>query len=261
LGQVTGERSQTPGDADGSVALLLSDKSVRPTQSALALAGVIGGDFEPVAAELHAAPAAGSFFAGVEEVEDAGVALTDASGIGVGEEGGGSVDDGGEEVVGLTWLEGVDEFEGFSGLGQTGGQRVRRQQVVEAGESCRLQSFAVFQTLDLLAEVLAELAQAPQSELSRGCVREFSLEARGGVAVEQLRGAEPAEEAGEVGQEFFGFTFEDGAGIEEVEGQVVSQEEEAVLPVGVLRGGVGHRYRRQNYNTDNATYYRLHHRM
>jgi hypothetical protein len=35
-----------------------------------ALPPLVGGNLEPVAADVHAAPAAGAFFAGVEEVND-----------------------------------------------------------------------------------------------------------------------------------------------------------------------------------------------
>lgn len=61
-----------------------------------ALAGSVGGDFGAVAAEFHAAPAAGSVFGGVMEMQDTGFALTQAMPIESGEQIGGGISDRGK---------------------------------------------------------------------------------------------------------------------------------------------------------------------
>lgn len=65
----------------------------------LGLAGGVGGDFQAIAAELHAAPAARAFLAGVAEVQHAVLAFADALGISVSEQMGGAVRDGREQIL------------------------------------------------------------------------------------------------------------------------------------------------------------------
>ena len=69
------------------------------------LAGSVGGYFGAIAAEFHAAPAAGGVFGGVMEMQDTGFALTQAMRIEVGEKVGGGIGDRGEQIRRLAGLE------------------------------------------------------------------------------------------------------------------------------------------------------------
>ena len=120
----------------------------------VALAGGESRGLSPISADVHAAPAARAFLAGVEEVENTGVALADTGGVFVGKELGGAVGERGEEVAGV--VGGKPEF-GLGGLTEAELDGVIGQEVVElVGEIAR-DGLAFFPELDGRSERFAEV--------------------------------------------------------------------------------------------------------
>jgi hypothetical protein len=66
---------------------------------------LVGSDFQLITANIHTAPPARTFFARVEKVDDARIALAKARGISFGEKIGSSVDDRSPEIRGSKRLE------------------------------------------------------------------------------------------------------------------------------------------------------------
>jgi hypothetical protein len=79
------------------------------------------------------------------------------------------------------------------------------------------------------------------------------------VIVHQFGGAKPTQQCVEIGQKLLRLTILDRTRIQEIQGQVIADEEETVLPVvSPVMCTRGHS---SNYNTDNETLYRLAHLM
>ena len=99
-----------------------------------ALTSGVGGDFGAVAAEFHAAPAAGGVFGGVMEMQDTGFALTQALRIERGEKIGGGIGDRREQIRRFAGFETELLFQGAVDGNQLRWQRTLSQQAIKIRE-------------------------------------------------------------------------------------------------------------------------------
>src|SRR5713101_7266368 len=87
-----------------------------------------------IAAEFHAAPAAGGVFGGVVKVQDAAFALAQAARVEAGEQIGGGVQERREKIRWFPRVEAVLLFQNSLGENQLRGQGMLREQAIECAE-------------------------------------------------------------------------------------------------------------------------------
>lgn len=124
-----------------------------------------GSGLGAVSADVHAAPAASAFFAGVEEVKNTGVALADTGVVFVREEPGGAVGDGAEEIGGVRG--GEPEF-GVGGFVETELYRVLRQEVIELRGKVARNGLGVFPDFNGMTQGFAESEEGVVSLVGEG---------------------------------------------------------------------------------------------
>ncbi|HEX4308380.1 MAG TPA: hypothetical protein VHZ25_00060 [Acidobacteriaceae bacterium] len=192
---------------------------------------LIGSDFEFVAADIHAAPAARAFFAGVEEMENAGFALAKARGVGGGKKIGCGVSDGEPEVGWGAGLEDGESLELSVSPVERGATGILQQQVVDFGQEGVGGQRAAFDPRHGMAQPFSEGDQVGEERRECGGVPPASQQrfilGRGSDS----GGNEPSFQGMNIRKKFFGAVGEDRFGIQEVEDGAIPDEQKSVDPL------------------------------
>ena len=110
----------------------------------------------------------------------------------------------------------------------------------------------------LLPELLTEHRHGFSN--STGTLRTipFFPEGRNLVGIQETSRVKPAQDGEEIREQLDGLSVLDGSSIDEIQGQLVSKEEESILAVRLASCTAGaHALSSKKVNTDNETFYRL----